>query len=148
MKKIILIIMILIMIPTISYSRDFPSDSDVYWLTQNVYHESRDQSFLGQMMVAIVTLERLKDGRWGNSIKKVVTARKQFSWYSDGLSDIPKNKKAWKESKRVAKLSFLLYNEKEKHGIMFYHNHTVQPYWSKDMIEIAIIGNHTFYTEK
>jgi spore germination cell wall hydrolase CwlJ-like protein len=146
--KVILFLVLLCPLSVHANEIKLPSQSDIYWLTQNIYHEARNQSLLGQLMIGMVTLERLNDGRWGDSIKSVVTARKQFSWYSDGKSDIPQNKKVYKEIKKVALLSIMLYSSSEIDGVMFYHNDSVNPYWTKSMVKYTTIGNHIFYKEK
>ena len=144
--KVILIIAMLI-IPCTLCAGDFPSKGDIYWMTQNIYHEARSEPLIGQIVVGLVTLERLADGRWGNTIKKVVTSKKQFSWYSDGKSDVPTEKKAWNEVKGVAILSYIVYNIWKGSGIMYYHNQTCKPYWSNVYDEVMTIGQHTFYKE-
>lgn len=118
---------------------------EVYWLTQNIYHEARGESIYGQVMVGMVTLERLKSGRWGNTIKKVVTAPSQFSWHSDGKSDVPDDQVAWDSSKSVALFVIMVYNKTIDHGIMHYHKDDVKPYWADDDKKIMQIDNHIFY---
>ena len=70
-------------------------------LAQNIYFESRDQSTIGQIAVAEVTLNRVADPRWPNDVCSVVKQgptykwkktypikhRCEFSWYCDGKSD-------------------------------------------------------------
>jgi len=146
MKKIILLIL-MIMIPCNSIAGDFPSKADIYWLTQNIYHEARGEDLFGQMMVGMVTLERLHSGKWGKTIKDVVTSPSQFSWYSDGKSDKVTNKESWSSSKTIALFSLMLYSKIRDHGVMYYHNDKVHPVWTKKMIKVAVIGNHTFYKE-
>jgi hypothetical protein len=31
---------------------------------------------------------------------------------------------------------------------LYYHNHTVHPKWDRHMIKVAVIGHHTFFTNK
>lgn len=133
--------------PLNAHGQEF-NDSEMYWLTQNIYHESRGENSCGQLMVAMVTLERLKSGRWGNTIKEVVTAPGQFSWHSDDKSNVPDDWDAWNNVKDIAFLSIMIYNNIKRHGVMYYHNDTVYPYWTKEMTKIIVIGKHTFYKEK
>ena len=76
-----------------------------YCLAMNVYHEARNQPLAGQMAVISVTVNRVNDKRFPNSICGVVYEgahrpswkdqtvmipvrhRCQFSWYCDGKSD-------------------------------------------------------------
>ena len=53
--------------------------ADPLCLATTVYLEARDQSELGQRAVAEVALRRQENGRWGDSVCEVVTARKQFA---------------------------------------------------------------------
>ena len=122
--------------------------SELYWLTMNVYHEARGENTFGKLMVALVTLARQDDGRWGDTIKEVVTAPYQFSWYSDGKSDIPNNATAWEESKQIAIFAQKIYKEiGHTLDITHYHNHSVNPEWAKKMEKILVVGNHTFYND-
>ena len=154
MKNIIItiVVFILFLLPfgvNNLYAADLNfTKGDVYWLTQNIYHEARGENLYGQLMIGIVTLDRLHSGKWGDTIKEVVTAPSQFSWYSDNKSDVPTDKKAWHGSISVAKLSLMLYSNMKDHKIMYYHNNNVHPSWANKMIKIITIGNHTFYRPK
>ena len=149
MKKFIIItIILLLLFPVLLYADNFPSKADMYWLTQNIYHEARGETIYGQIMVGIVTLERRNIGKWGNSIKSVVTSPAQFSWYSDGNSNVPTNEKEWKTSKIVAKISLLIYNNINDVKITHYHEKHHHPYWADDMDKVITIGNHIFYKQK
>ena len=141
-----ILILILILTPALSYGK-IPDKADIYWLSQNIYHEARGECNIGKLLVGIVTLERLDHGRWGNTVKDVVTSKHQFSWYWDGKSDIPKNKKEWKESKGVAILTYMVYSVFNSTGIMYYHNKSVSPSWSKKMTKVITMENHIFYRE-
>ena len=122
--------------------------AEKYWLTMNIYHESRGEEPLGMFLVALVTLDRQNDGRWGDTIKSVVTYPHQFSWYSDGKSDIPTNEKSWDQSKGVAFLAKMTYSIfGEWVNLTHYHNKTVDPQWSWEMERALAVGNHIFYRE-
>jgi spore germination cell wall hydrolase CwlJ-like protein len=146
MKIIIsLIFFLLCAFPVFGHTLD---KNDVYWLTQNIYHEARGESLYGQLMVAFVTLDRLNDGRWGDSIKSVVTFPYQFSWYKKGISNVPKNKEEWIRMRDVALLSIFLYEIGIKpNNVLYYHNTVVCPEWSSRVQKVMKVGNHIFYTE-
>ena len=75
-------------------------------LARNIYFEARNEPFAGQFAVAMVTLNRVYDKQFPNSICEVVYQglhyssghpkrdRCQFSWYCDGKVDDVKNKRA------------------------------------------------------
>ena len=146
MKTFIIFILILLF-PTISYSQSY-NKIDIYWLTQNIYWEARGETPTGQVMVGLVTLERLDSGRWGDTIKSVVTYPDQFSWYWDDIPNIPLNQHAWNQSKAIALFSLMIHDKLKNHKIMHYHNDEVLPYWAKKMDNIMTIGKHKFYVEK
>jgi len=68
-------------------------------LAKNIYFEARNEPFAGQFAVALVTLNRVNDTAFPDTICKVVYQgihttdgfpkrdRCQFSWYCDGASD-------------------------------------------------------------
>ena len=85
-----------------AYAGDW-KNSEIECLSRNIYFESLNQSVMGQMAVAHVTLNRVKLNRYPDSLCGVVTDSKkndkgevkkhacQFSWYCDGKDDTPKN---------------------------------------------------------
>ena len=48
---------------------------DVECLTKNIYYEARGEDKTGKYAVAQVTLNRMKTGKWGNDVCKVVYAK-------------------------------------------------------------------------
>ena len=85
-------------------------------LALNVYHEAKNQSFMGQVAVAQVVMNRVGDARYPNTVCDVVKQGEtykykptipiknkcQFSWYCDGKSDKPEEPKAWRDAMHVA----------------------------------------------
>jgi len=128
-------------------------------LAMNVYHEARGQSLIGQVAVAQVVMNRVKDSRFPNSICEVVKQgqtyawnpaipikhRCQFSWYCDGKPDTISNPEAWETSMFVAK-----YVHKNKlhtlvEGATHYHAHYVLPAWASSKTLVTRIDDHIFY---
>lgn len=121
---------------------------ELYWLTLNIYHEARGENPFGMLLVGLVTLDRQADGRWGDTIKEVVTAPAQFSWYWDGKSDIPTDEKSWDLSKKVAMFAQMTYSSfGERIDITYYHRKDVNPYWADEFEKALAVGNHIFYRE-
>jgi spore germination cell wall hydrolase CwlJ-like protein len=133
---------------TSNYILTKPSKNDIYWLAQNIYHEARGESLEGQLMVGIVTVTRMYNGKWGNTIKDVVTAPYQFSWYNKNKK-IKKHLdiKAWNQAKLIARYSFSAYNLFKNENIMYYHRIDILPEWSARHQQLIIIGNHIFYND-
>ena len=116
-------------------------------LTKNIFHEAGVEPFEGKIAVAQVTFNRLNSGRWGNDICSVVYAKKQFSWTlsQKKVNENPKGK-LWRDS-IAAKNAFLsglrVKNlEKSRH---YHTDYIKKPYWSKEKIVAARVGQHIFY---
>lgn len=114
-------------------------------LSLNVYWEARNQPLAGQLAVAQVTMNRVHDPRWPDNVCEVVYDHKQFSWYWDGKSDIPKEEKAWELAMLVASAAMAGSGHAELEGVTHYHAVYVQPYWKDSMARVAQIGDHVFY---
>jgi len=105
--------------------------TDLACLAENIYHEARSDGYAGMYAVAMVTLNRVMDPRYPNTVCDVVKQgpvreswktrkdpnlaederiyyprkhRCQFSWYCDGLSDKIYEEDAYFNSVDIAKL--------------------------------------------
>jgi spore germination cell wall hydrolase CwlJ-like protein len=125
-------------------------------MAMNIYREAGYEPFEGKVAVAQVTMNRVKDGRFGDDVcgviyKKNVVMDKvvcQFSWACDSAAKArPINNTAYQESYAVAKKVIL---EDFKLDVLkdalYYHANYVNPQWSLD--KIGQIGNHIFYRQK
>ncbi len=137
------------------------SKGEIFWLTQNIYWETRNQSDNGRITVAVVTINRMMSWqlsfsetgeRWPRSIKGVVVQPKRFSWYWDGKSDVPFENEAevWKDCKTIAITVSKLWDmlEPEYKKIFWYHRYDVN--WKyKDHYQVwSQVDDHIFYTPK
>lgn len=146
------------------------SKEEVECLALNVYHEARNESLSGKIAVILVTMNRVADERFPGSICEVVRQGKhyfhktlkkrfpvkdmcQFSWYCDGLTDDPKNIRAWAYSNALIEyflkrsMSFIDFTE----GATHYHaGYIALPRWAKDknFIKTVTIDTHLFYRWK
>lgn len=117
-------------------------------LAKNIYHEAGVESRLGKFAVAQVTLNRLREGRWGKDMCKVVYAKSQFSWtlYHKKRNEVPRGP-LWEESRAVAR-EFLRegYRVAGLEDSHYYHaNYIKDPIWAKSVVKIQQIGQHIFY---
>lgn len=121
-------------------------------LALNIYKEARGEPLIGQLAVAMVTINRAK--QWENGdICKVVFAKSQFSWtITDTENGIVKrnkrpnkNNKSWNQAIRVAKYS--LTTKDFTKGATHYHTIDVSPVWTKNMKYINKWGRHKFYKD-
>ena len=132
-------------------------------LATNIYFEARNEPFAGQFAVALVTLNRVNDTAFPNTICDVVYQgihtsdgfpkrdRCQFSWYCDGASDEVRNPKAYEVTLKTANLAMLQYDKIKSEGLdytegaIYYHTHEISPRWSTQYPKVGRIGDHIFY---
>jgi len=136
-----------------------------YCLAQNIYHEARNQPTAGQLAVASVTINRVNDDRFPNTICGVVYEgpsrpswkdptvmipirnRCQFSWYCDGKSDVPKNKELFQDilvlTNSIVDGSIKILDITE--GATHYHADYVRPAWAETKTKTVEIEDHIFY---
>lgn len=119
--------------------------NDVECLTKNIYYEARGEDHRGKYAVAHVTINRLKAGKWGDSICKVVYAKKQFSWTLAKKLPRP-DSKVWAESEAVARSVLAGYRVRGLAKSLYYHaTYIKDPKWADTRHEVGQIGNHVFY---
>ena len=121
-------------------------------LAMNIYFEARNEPYEGKVAVSHVVLNRVASPRFPSSVCGVIREGGQkkkhacqFSWYCDGLEDIPKNQRAWKESVAIAKKVHDGKTKDPSRGAMWYHADYVSPDWRNDYPRLAKIGTHIFY---
>ena len=119
--------------------------NDVECLTQNIYYEARGEDHRGKYAVAHVTINRLKAGKWGDTICKVVYAKKQFSWTLAKKLPRPDGQ-VWAESEAIARSVLAGYRVRGLTKSLYYHAiYIPNPKWADTRHEVGQIGNHVFY---
>jgi cell wall hydrolase len=111
------------------------------WLTLNVYHEARSEPEIGQVAVALVTLNRANEQH--RPIKDIVQAPYQFSWTQQKDSYLPDDPKAFLQCMKSVYIA--LQTEDFTKGATHYHLDSITPYWSSDFIFLEQFGSHKFY---
>ena len=119
-------------------------------LALNMYFEARDQGPEGMLMVAEVTMNRVADTRFPDTVCDVVWQRKQFSWTHDGKSDKPDvstyhNRKAWSDAQAIAGAVLEGTGATLGSGATHYHAISVSPFWASSMTPVGKVGDHVFY---
>jgi len=126
-------------------------------LALNVYHEARNQSLAGQVAVAQVTLNRVMDRRYPDTICGVVRQaitfdngqpvrnQCQFSWYCDGKSDKPRNQGAWYTAYNLAERVMRGDMVDITEGSTHYHADYLVPEWANTKTYVTQIDDHIFY---
>jgi spore germination cell wall hydrolase CwlJ-like protein len=123
-------------------------------LAKAIYFEARTETELGQLAVAKVILNRVKDPLYPKSICGVVyqgSDRRnscQFSFACDGMPDDVRNQTAWANSKRIAEKALAGDETMRIMGAAtHYHADYVKPRWSYQMRRLIKIGRHIFYAD-
>ncbi len=125
-------------------------------LTRNIYWEAANEPFEGKVGVAQVTLNRLKSGKFADSVCGVVYQKNvfyekvvcQFSWYCEGNHKMKAvHRPLWDESEQVAKKVLLEgFRLPSLENALYYHADYVSPGWKLPKIEK--IGRHIFYGDR
>ena len=139
---------------------------EAFCLAQNVYHEAKGENLAGKSAVAHVTLNRVAHKKYPNTICGVIEEgpiskwwlkekgkivpiknRCQFSWFCDGKSDEPKEKKVF--SKMLDFSKSLVYDDIQivdfTEGATHYHADYVYPAWRKTKTKTVEVADHIFY---
>jgi len=131
----------------------------VMCLALNLYFEARDQPVVGQLAVGFSTMNRVNDERYPDTVCEVVKQAKyhawdmenpirhkcQYSWFCDGMSDVPTNDKAMLEATILAANIFYGRVTDISNGATHYHATYVNPYWADHMTVLFRIDDHIFY---
>lgn len=124
------------------------SKEERHCLAKNIYHEAGVEDAFGKIAVGQVTINRMKDGRWGKTVCDVVYAKAQFSWTlsKKKVKEQPKGK-LWEESVQVANDIMNGTSHVALVDSLFYHTDYIKtPRWVDKNAKIAQIGQHIFYT--
>lgn len=132
-------------------------------LAKNIYFEAANQSYAGKMMVGLVTMERLNNVHYPNTLCRIVYQsvrwhgyevrnKCQFSWTCDGKKHVVdlKNaidKQAWDSSLAIATMLIKNRNTITDDELTHYHALAVNPKWSesKKLEPVMTVGQHIFY---
>ena len=128
-------------------------------MATNIYHEAKNQPMAGQIAVAQVVMNRVKDNRYPDNVcdvvkqgltyknGKVVLGKCQFSWYCDGKKDdVNMTSEKWRNSLRYA--SMVITNRitlDVTEGATHYHATYVRPAWARTKTKTVRINRHIFY---
>ena len=120
-------------------------------LATAIYYEARSESEWGQLAVAEVVMNRVKDHRYPNSVCEVVyqgserTTGCQFSFTCDGSMRAEPRGRAWAEAKRIAANVMMELNTPMTGEATHYHANYVDPIWNSGLIKTRTVGTHIFY---
>ena len=130
-----------------------PGD-EIRCLALNIYFEARSEPEVGKHAVGHVVMNRVSSKRFPNTVCDVVRQggelrryRCQFSWWCDGRSDTPFNKREWNRSSEIARAVYWGRTEDPTAGALWYHADYAKPSWRKEFERGPKIGRHIFYSQ-
>jgi spore germination cell wall hydrolase CwlJ-like protein len=135
--------------------RNTHTENELRCLALNIYFEARSEPEEGQYAVGHVVMNRMASKYYPNTACEVVQQggeirlhHCQFSWWCDGQSDKPLNRKAWVKSMKIANAIYSGHSEDPTNGALWYHADYVNPYWKDELSVLIKIGQHVFYEKK
>lgn len=126
-------------------------DSELMCMAQAVYYESAREPLEGQLAVAEVIANRIKDHRYPDTACGVVfqgatrTTGCQFTFTCDGAMRVKPRGENWERAKRIAAHVLMNLNEERTGGATHYHATYVDPVWNSGLIQTRQVGLHIFY---
>lgn len=150
---------------TIEHKLDEYVKEELMCLSKNIYFEAGTESDAGKIAVGLVTMNRVADKRWPNTVCEVVQQgpinrwwweekgkkvpikhRCQFSWYCDGKGDDPYPGSRWDRSVQIAEqIYFTTQYQGLVEGATHYHATYVNPSWAQHLTTVTRIDTHIFY---
>ena len=127
---------------------------EIRCLALNIYFEARSEPEAAKLAVGHVVMNRVNSGRFPSTVCDVVQQggelpryRCQFSWWCDGRSDKPRNKREWQKSADHASSVYWGRTEDPTEGALWYHADYIKPAWRKHFQRGPKIGRHIFYSQ-
>lgn len=120
-------------------------------MAQAVYYESAHEPLDGQLAVAEVIANRMRDHRYPDTACGVVfqgatrTTGCQFTFTCDGALDTPPMGRNWERAKTIAAHVMMNLSVDNTGGATHYHATYVDPIWSAGLVKTDKIGMHVFY---
>ncbi|MBO9589224.1 MAG: cell wall hydrolase [Devosia sp.] len=131
------------------------SEREKWCLATAIYFEARGEAYRGQVAVAQVVMNRVRDHRYPDTICGVVYQNQnkrnacQFSFACDGIPEVINEREPWAQAEDIAEryLKGELYLT-EVGNATHYHATYVRPAWAPRMEKVTQIGLHVFYKFK
>lgn len=127
--------------------------SQIQCMAEAIYFEARSEPVRGQLAVAQVVVNRLKNPTYPGTVCGVVYQNQhmrnacQFSFACDGIREVVRDRDSWiiAEGIAVAVLNGEAIWLEEVGASTHYHATYVRPAWARQMQQMAHIGLHVFY---
>ena len=122
-----------------SNSSNSTSNSDLNLLARAVYGEARGEPYVGQVAVAAVVLNRVKNSSFPNTISGVIYQPGAFTAVSDGQINLTPNQTAYNAARDA------LNGWDPSYGSIYYFNpNTATNAWIWSRPHVITIGKHRF----
>ena len=115
------------------------SDADINLLARLIYGEARGESYVGQVAVGAVVLNRIKSASFPNTMSGVIYQRYAFTAVDDGQINLSPNATAKKAALDA------INGWDPSYGALYYYNpKTATSAWIFSRKTTTTIGNHVF----
>ena len=115
------------------------TSSDLYLLAKCVHAEARGEPYVGQVAVAAVILNRVKDAAFPNTISGVIYQPWAFTAVNDGQINLEPNSTAYQAAQDA------LNGWDPTYGCLYYYNPvTATSKWIFSRQTVVTIGKHVF----
>lgn len=115
------------------------SDSDINLLARLIYGEARGESYVGQVAVGAVVMNRIKSSSFPNTMAGVIYQRYAFTAVDDGQINLTPNATARKAAEDA------MNGWDPSYGAIYYYNpRTATSSWIFSRTTTVTIGNHVF----
>lgn len=134
------------------------TDEDLQWLARTVWGEAASEPYEGQLAVAHVILNRVRDrkGQWPNTIREVVTQRRQFDVWDRAnprylaTSTAGPHSPGWSLSQRAARDALEGVADPTGGAFIYFNDRTATNTAFTDKVKSMAskalpIGQHTFF---
>lgn len=122
-----------------SNSSNSTSNSDLNLLARAVYSEARGEPYIGQVAVAAVVLNRVKNSSFPNTISGVIYQPGAFTAVADGQINLTPNQTAYNAARDA------LNGWDPSYGSIYYFNpNTATSAWIWSRPHVITIGKHRF----
>lgn len=130
----------------IALSRGYTRE-DVLMLARAIHAEARGESFIGQVAVGAVIINRIKSGEFPATVREVVMQKRtgtyQFTPVQDGSINLNPD-----ETSIYAAIQAISGHDPTDGALYFYNPETATDRWIRSLPVVARIGNHVFANKK
>lgn len=115
------------------------NNNDLYLLAKLVHSEARGEVYTGQVAVAAVVLNRVKDSRFPNTIAGVIYQPWAFTAINDGQFNLEPNQTSYQAARDA------MNGWDPTYGAVYYYNpKTATSSWIRSTKTVTTIGRHVF----